>query len=64
MDKTLNFELTGNDRAEISKLLDQYLPALRRILEQIEKDHEVIDRNNAETRLILNELRERMREAA
>jgi hypothetical protein len=64
MEDLLKFELTSDDPAEISRLLDQYLQALRRILNQIEKDQEVIDRNNAETWLILNQLRDQMRKAA
>jgi hypothetical protein len=64
MEDLLKFELTSDDPAEISRLLDKYLQALRRILEQIEKDEEVIDRNTAETWLILNQLQDQMRKAA
>ncbi len=64
MEDLLKFELTSDDPAEISKLLDQYLEAMRRIQEKIDKDLEVIERNNAETWLILNQLRDHMRKAA
>jgi len=64
MEDLFKLELTSDDPAEISRLLDQYLQAMRRILEQIEKDEEVIDRNTAETWLILNRLRDQMRKAA
>ena len=64
MEDLLKLELTSDDPAEVSRLLDQYLEAMRRIQEKIDKDLEVIDRNNAETWLILNQLRDDMRKAA
>jgi len=64
MDKTLEFELTSDDPAEISKLLDQYIEALDRIHKEMVKDREEIDRINAENATVLARLRNLMREAA
>ena len=63
MDKTLEFELTSDDPAEIGKLLDQYIDALDQIHKEIVKDREEIDRINAENVTILAQLRNLMREA-
>lgn len=63
MDKILEFELTSDDPAEISKLLDQYIEALDRIHEEMMKEREEIDRINAENGAILAHLRNQMREA-
>jgi hypothetical protein len=63
MDKTLEFELTSDDPAEISKLLDQYIEALDRIHKEMVKDREEIDRINAENVTVLAQLRNLMREA-
>ncbi len=62
MDKTLEFELTSDDPAEISKLLDQYIEALDRIHKEMVKDREEIDRINAENVATLAQLRNIMRE--
>ena len=64
MDKILELELTSNDPAEISQLLDQYIEALDRIHEEMVKDREEIDRINAENTANLAYLRSQMREAA
>ena len=63
MDKTLELELTSDDPAEISKLLDQYIEALDRIHKEMIKDREEIDRINAENVSVLAQLRNLMREA-
>jgi hypothetical protein len=63
MDKTLEFELTSDDPAEISRLLDQYIEALDRIHKEMVKDREEIDRINAENVTVLAQLRNLMREA-
>ena len=64
MDKILELELTSNDPAEISQLLDQCIEALDRIHEEMDKDREEIDRINAENMANLAYLRSQMREAA
>lgn len=64
MDKILELELTSNDPAEISQLLDQYIEALDRIHKEMVKDREEIDRINAENTANLAYLRTQMREAA
>ena len=59
MDKTLKFELTSDDPAEIKKLLDQYIEVLDRSHAERLKVWEEIDRTNAaneEARIYLREL--------
>jgi len=58
MDKTINTELTTDDPAEIKRLIDQYLEAMRRMDEQRAQDWEEISRLKAETRAMLDILRE------
>ena len=49
MDKSLKFELTGDDPAEINRLLDRHIEAFAGIHQKIEKDQKEIDRITAET---------------
>lgn len=49
-------ELTTDDPAEIKKLIDQYLEAMRQKNKQAEKDWEEIYRLRDETRVLLNQL--------
>jgi len=64
MDKTLKFELTTEDPAEIKKLLDQYLEVLDRDHARRAKVWEEIDRTNTANEAALAHLRELMRKAA
>ena len=64
MDKTLKFELTSDDPAEINKLLDQYLEAFDQIHAEMAERQERIDRINAENEAARVRLRELMRKAA
>lgn len=64
MDKTLKFELTSDDPAEIKKLLDQYLEVLDRDHAERAKIWEEIDRTNAANEAARIYLRELIRKAA
>ena len=63
MDKTLKFELTSDDPAEIKKLLDQYIEVLDRDHAKRAKVWEEIDQTNAANEVGLANLRELMRKA-
>ncbi len=58
MDKTLKFELTSEDPAEINKLLNECLQALDRSHKDRAKVWEEIDRLNAANEATLAYLRE------
>jgi len=64
MDKTLKFELTSDDPAEIKKLLDQYIEVLDRDHTERAKVWEEIDRTNAANEAARIYLRELIRKAA
>jgi flagellar motor component MotA len=64
MDKTLKFELSGDDPDEIKKLLDQYIEVLDRDHTERAKIWEEIDRTNAANEAARIYLRELIRKAA
>ncbi len=64
MDKTLNFELTSDDPAEIEKLLDQCIEVLDRSHAERAKVWEEIDRINAANEAALAHLRQLMQNEA
>lgn len=57
MEKAFETELTGDDKAELKKLLEQFEEAMRRYDEQRIKDWEEIERLQADTRAKLEFLR-------
>lgn len=57
MDNTINPELTTDDPAEIKRLVDQYLEAMRQVDEQRAQDWKEIGHLKAETRAMLDVLR-------
>ncbi len=64
MDKTLKFELTSDDPAEIKKLLDQYIEVLDRDHAERAKIWEEMDRTNAANEAARIYLRELIRKVA
>jgi hypothetical protein len=64
MDKTLKFDLTSDDPAEIKKIFDQYLEVLDRDQAERAKIWEEIDRTNAANEAARIYLRELIRKAA
>jgi hypothetical protein len=57
MEKAFETELTGSDKAELKKLIEQFEEAMRRYDEQRIKDWEEIERLQADTRAKLEFLR-------
>ena len=49
-------EPTAEKKAEIIKTCDEYLKAIHHIFKQMEKDEAEIDRLNAETRTMLDQM--------
>jgi thiamine biosynthesis lipoprotein ApbE len=58
MEDIFDSELSAEKKAEIVQECDKYLKAIDSIFKQMEKDEQDIERLNAETRAMLNQMRE------
>lgn len=56
MEDIFDSELSAEKKVEIVQECDKYLKAIYRIFEEMEKEERDIDRLNAETRAMLNQM--------
>jgi len=57
MDKTIPYEPTAGEPADLKAAVSQYIQQIDRVREQMASDQEEIERLKAETRVILERLK-------